>query len=143
MKNYIQFAIRYRFIIVILIILITILAGAILSTTKFSGSLPDLLLGESPKFSRYLERVKQFGSDVLIIIAFEEDDLLSEESITRLKNVVSDLKANPKIQSVKSIMDLMDVKLVGGMPQAERSPLYNKKRRSGRLCRKGQRFQAA
>lgn len=102
MNSYIKFVLRYRFFVLALLIVITILAGAALSTAKLSGSLADFFLGDSPKFRHYMDRVNQFGSDTLIIIAVEEENLLSKSSIIKLKTVTDSIKSIPQAKSVKS-----------------------------------------
>lgn len=119
MKNYIKFIIRYRFLVLVLLFIITLLSGVVISHVEITGSLAKLFLGESAKFHRYIERVKQFGSDTLIIIAFEDKDLFSKQSIQRLKKVVQKIKENPEVKSVKSILDLPDIQVVGGIPRAD------------------------
>ena len=120
MENYIKFIIRYRFFVLGLLLLITILSGVVLSGVKITGSLAELMLGDSPKYPRYLERGKAFGSDQLIIIAFEDEDLFSKRSIERLKRAVRLIKELPEIKKVQSILDLQNVGIVGGIPRTER-----------------------
>jgi len=120
MENYIKFIVRYRFFVLGILLLLTLLSGAVLSKTKLSGSMAEIFLGESPEFLRYIERVKEFGSDSFIIIAYEEENLFSKQSIEKLKAVVGKIKDIPIVKNVQSILDLQDVQVVGGMPTAER-----------------------
>lgn len=119
MQHYIKLIIKHRFLVLGLLLILTILSGGILSNVKISGSMPDLFLGKSPKYLSYQERVKEFGSDALIVIAFEEKNLLSRSSIEKLKRVEEKVKNLPKIKDMKSILDLQDVRIVDGMPRAE------------------------
>ena len=117
MKAYIRFIVRNRFIILGSLVLITLWAGSIISKVEISGSVVDLFLGESPKYYRYLERTEEFGSDTLIIIAFEEKDLLGARSIKRLKKAVEKIEAMPEIKSVTSILDLKDIRIKDMFPE--------------------------
>jgi len=118
-ENYIRFVVRYRFLVLGLLLLITIISGVVLSNVRLSGSISDLFLGESPRFHRYLERVKEFGSDAFIIIAFEEENLFSKPSIEKLKIVAGKIKALPRVKTVKSILDLQEVRVIDGFPKAD------------------------
>ncbi|MFC1822920.1 RND family transporter [Thermodesulfobacteriota bacterium] len=120
MENYIRFVVRYRFFVLGLLLLITLLSGVVLSNAKLSGSMGEMFLGESPEFLRYMERVKEFGSDSFIIIAFEEENLFSKQSIDKLKAVVGKIEDIPKVKRVQSILDLQDVQMISGMPTAKR-----------------------
>ena len=119
MEKYIKFIIRYRIFVVGIIFLITLISGVILSKAKISGSLAELFLGDSPKYPQYLERGKEFGSDQLIVIAFEEKDLLSKPSINRLKTVVRKIEDLPEVKKATSILDLRDIRVVDGVPVAD------------------------
>ena len=120
MPGYIRLIIRYRFVVIGLLLLITVLSGGVLSNLKLSGSLVDLFLGNSPKYQQYQEYVKTFGSDAFIIIAFEEDHLFSRETIEKLQTVVREIEALPKIKQVKTVLDLQDVQVIEGIPVAEK-----------------------
>jgi len=119
MTGYIRLIIRHRYIVLGLLLLITILAGGVLSKVKLSGSLVDLFLGDSPKYAKYQERVQTFGSDVFIIIAFEEDQLLSKAAIEKLQAVVQKIESLDQIKKVKTILDLKDVQVIEGFPIVE------------------------
>lgn len=120
MKSYIRFIVKYRFFVLGAILLMTVLAGIVLSDVKLAGSMDKLFLGDSPRYLKYLERVKQFGADSFIIVAFDEEHLFSEQSIEKLKAVVERIRDIPKVKNVQSILDLQDIQVVRGMPTAER-----------------------
>jgi len=118
-EKYVKFVVRYRFLVLALLLLITIISGVVLSNVRLSGSISDLFLGESPRFHRYMERVKEFGSDSFIIIAFEEENLFTKPSIERLKIVTGRIKEIPRVKNVKSILDLQEVRVIDGVPSAD------------------------
>jgi uncharacterized protein len=120
MLSYVRFIVRYRFAVLGVLLLVTLAAGTVVSGVRLSGSLVDLFLGDSPKYERYKERVRTFGSDALIIVAFEEDRLFSKASIERLQAVVGDIQGLKLIKSARSVLDLEEVQVVGGFPVAEK-----------------------
>ncbi|MCP4217419.1 MAG: MMPL family transporter, partial [bacterium] len=120
MEKYIKFILRYRFAVLTLVLLITAAATATFWNAEVSTSLFKLFFGDSPKYQRYLERTAQFSTDNLAIIAFEEEQLLAQSTIKRLEKTVADLKTLPDIARVHSLLDIMEVKVLNGLPSATR-----------------------
>jgi len=115
MDKYIKFVIRYRVIVLLLFVLITALSIAAWSRGVLSSTVGNLFLGESPAYKDYQEHIKQFGNDEIIVVAFEDTNLLSAPSIKRLQRTVKELKDHPEIGRVHSIIDAQDVKVVNGV----------------------------
>ncbi|MCP4156612.1 MAG: cyclic nucleotide-binding domain-containing protein [bacterium] len=120
MERYIQYIIRYRYSVLVLIAILTGLAGYALSGAELSTSLFKLFFGENPKYQRYLEYSKKFGTDNLAIIAYEEKDLLAVSNIKKLQKTVRALYAHPEVGRVHSLLDLLDIRVKDGMPTARK-----------------------
>lgn len=114
MHNYIKLVIRYRGLVLGLILLITALSGAEMSRGVIASSMNNFL-GESPKYKGYLERIREFSNDEVIIIAFEEPALLSKPSLDKLKGVVEELEKLPETRRVFSILDIKQFKVSDGV----------------------------
>ena len=74
MRAYFGFVLRHRVLVVVACLAVTALAGWSMSRATMASSLGELVLGDHPAYHRYIERVKQFGSDEQLIIAFEDRD---------------------------------------------------------------------
>ena len=115
MRAYFKFVLRHRILVMALIALLS--AGGVWSIldAKISSSLGKLFLANSPAYEQYLERVAEFGSDEQLIIAFEEEDLLSPDSLRRLLRVTTVTEAFPQIARVRSLLDNEAVFPKGGV----------------------------
>ena len=69
-----------------------------------ASSLGRLILGEHPAYLRYVDRVRQFGSDEQLVIAFEEPDLSSPRVLDRLQRIVDTISAIDEVARVDSIL---------------------------------------
>ena len=115
MRAYFKFVLRHRMLVVITCLVITALAGWSMSRATMSSSLGELVLGDHPAYHRYVERVKQFGSDEHLIVAFEEPNLSSPEVLGALQEVVLRLQAMDEIARVDSVLGAMQLQnAVGG-----------------------------
>jgi predicted RND superfamily exporter protein len=118
LERYIRFIIRRRGFVLGLIGLITILLGFSLTRGVIATSM-YVFLGEHPRYQEYLELVREFGNDESIIIAFEDDELLSRPSIERLRAAVKDIEGIPDVSRVQSILDAREIKREGGSLKVE------------------------
>ncbi len=105
MRAYFEFILRHRGKVLVAILLVTAAAAACLPRAVVSSSLGKLFLGNSPEYSRYRERIREFGSDESLVVAFEEETLLSEDSLRRLQDVVARLQELPRVHRVDSLLD--------------------------------------
>ena len=110
MLTFFTFTIRYRWIILILMTLITIAAGAMITRGIVSTTIGGMFLGENPRYQQYLERVSIFGSNEAMIVAFEDEEVLSPKSQDKLKKAVKQIKSIPLISSVRSVLDVQQIK---------------------------------
>ncbi len=107
MKSYISFVLKHRVKVLLLLVLITTLSLLSISRGVISSSMKDFL-GEAERYDKFLERTRQFINDEVIIIAIEDEALLSKSSIERLKGTVDDLTELAGIHRVSSILDFPD-----------------------------------
>ena len=105
MRAYFQFVLRHRVPVLALIALISAAGVWSLLNAKISSSLGKLFLANSSAYDQYLARVKEFGSDEHLVIAFEEDDVLSAESLRRLHSVTLALRKSDGAGRIMSLLD--------------------------------------
>ena len=109
MNRFFQFTIRYRWIILVLMALVTVAAGAMISRGIVATTIGGMFLGEDPRYHRYLERVSEFGSSEAMIVVFEDEKILSAVSQARLIKAVNQIKKIPLIVSVRSVLDVQNI----------------------------------
>ncbi len=105
MRAYFQFVLRHRMPVLILITLISAAGMWSLRNAKISSSLGKLFLANSPAYDQYLARVEEFGSDEQLVIAFEENDVLSADSLSRLHLVTRAIRKENGVARVMSLLD--------------------------------------
>jgi len=105
MRAYFKFVLRHRIPVLILITLISAAGMWSLRNAKISSSLGKLFLANSPAYDRYLARVEEFGSDEQLVIAFEENDVLSADSLIRLHLVTRAIRKENGVARVMSLLD--------------------------------------
>ncbi len=115
MRAYFRFVLRHRALVVITCLAVTALAGWSLSRYTMASSLGELILGDHPAYHRYVERVKQFGSDEHLIVAFETPNLSSPDVLGPLQQIVLRLEAMEQVARVDSVLSAMQLQnAVGG-----------------------------
>ena len=115
MFRYIGFIIRFRFAVLAIIILITVLAALSMTRGVIASSAGNLFLGDSPDYADYLERTGVFGNDELVIIGFEDPSPLSKPSLERLDRAVKNIRKLPYVNRVSSILDAYNLEVVDGV----------------------------
>ena len=105
MRAYFKFVLRHRIPVLVLITLISAAGMWSLRNAKISSSLGKLFLANSPAYDQYLARVEEFGSDEQLVIAFEENDVLSADSLIRLHLVTRAIRKENGVARVMSLLD--------------------------------------
>ncbi|MFO8056399.1 MAG: MMPL family transporter [bacterium] len=106
MRSYIRFVINFRVSIILLMVLVTALAGYSISQAELSSSILDMFFGNNPRFQLYQQRVRQFAHDRVIMVGVEEPEPLSPAGIGRLKKLKSNLEEISMVRRVHSLLDL-------------------------------------
>ncbi len=109
MTRYIEFIIRRRFLILALLTLVTVAFGYASSQAIIASSVVNLFFSKQSEYSTYKELIREFANDEVFIIAFEDPDLLSEQSLKRLDNAVRTIRDIPDVSRVDSIINAQHV----------------------------------
>ena len=104
LNNFIDSIIRFRWVIVILIPLITFTMASSLKNLEFEGSY-RIWFGEDSTILKNYDRFREiFGNDDSIIIAFSsEDGIFTKEALTSIDNITNKLWQTHYIARVDSI----------------------------------------
>lgn len=114
MRTWIRLVLRHRFAVLVVVGLVTIAAGVIASQGVLASSIARLFLGDSPAYARFLTRAADFGSDELIVIGFDEPDLLGAESRARLARIAERLEEWPEVAQVLTPLDARRIEAGAG-----------------------------
>jgi len=104
-EAYVELVLRHRLAVVLILLLVTGVAGWICTRAVISSSLAGIFFGNSPRYLRYVERAKEFGSDDFIVVAFEDEDLLGEKTLGRLDKALRRIEVLPDVGRVSSLLD--------------------------------------
>jgi predicted RND superfamily exporter protein len=106
MKAYFHFVLHHRLIVCAVCIGLTILAMMSYSRAIVASSMDKLFFGESPAYSAYLDRIREFGTEEVNIFAFESPHLFEEEQQAQLRRVVERIEEMDDIGRVFSVLDV-------------------------------------
>ncbi|MDP8256327.1 MAG: efflux RND transporter permease subunit [Candidatus Alcyoniella australis] len=109
MERCFSYVLRHRWVALIVLLLISLAAVASLRRAVFASSIGQMFLGEHPGYARYLERISEFGSDEVVLVAIEEDDALSSPGRQRLGRAVGAVRELPGVVRVRSLLDAQRV----------------------------------
>ena len=105
-----SFLVRYRWWIIISSILVTGFFGLQIFRAEIN---PDL---ETYIYKKMASRVNTslieeiFGGDEIVLILFESEDVLRQETLERIKEVNQDLKEIPGINETHSLFDAKNIR---------------------------------
>lgn len=107
-SRHINVVIRFRFFVIGLCLVITLLCGYLVSQSVIATSLTKLFFGDNPAFQTYQQLSREFSSDIIVIIGFHEPAMFDES------------KRNALRAAAEEISQLPDVRHVDGIHSAER-----------------------
>ena len=119
MRAWFRFVLRHRIAVLVVVGLLTVLAGLSASRAVLGSTIGRLFLGESPAWQRFLDRAERFGGDETIVIGFEAPDLLSPASRDRLDRIVERISAWPEVGRVLTALDARRITFRGGQLRAD------------------------
>ena len=104
---------KFFIFIIILLSLVSILG---LPKFQLDASSDTLLLDNDPDLKVYRENSRKYGSSDFLVIAFTPDkDIFSNETISLLKKLESNLK---NIDGIQNVLSLLDVPLLSYSEQS-------------------------
>jgi predicted RND superfamily exporter protein len=102
----IKFIIRYRYFILVLLLLSTGAFAYIASQGIIASSIGNLFFGDDhPEYGRYKKRIREFANDEVFIIAYHDPDFLTPGNLNKLEGVIEKIKAIPDVGRVDSIIN--------------------------------------
>ena len=77
MLLWVRWIVRYRWLVLLTLVLISALSVFSLRRAVIATSLQRMLLGESPAYASYQERAEVFGGDELLVVSYADPEPLS------------------------------------------------------------------
>jgi len=105
-EGYLRFILGRKYVVLAAIAALTAVAGITGSRGVISTSMAELYLGENPDYVRYREvRLPEFGSDGIILLAFDVADLATPARLAKLEQAVDGIEGMPEVERVDSILN--------------------------------------
>jgi len=109
-NKYLRFILKCRWLILLILIIITAASCIMASYGVVSSSIGGLFLGENPEYHKYLSRADDFGSDDVIILSIEDASFLLPASQERIKQAVDEISEMSHVRDVRSVLDVQQIK---------------------------------
>jgi predicted RND superfamily exporter protein len=110
MKRYILLLIKYRFVVLAGLFIMTAIFGAIALQGVIASSVANIFFGENhPGYNAYRQRIQDFASDEVFIVIYKDNDLLSEASLKRLESVIGKIENIPEVARVDSLVNAQHI----------------------------------
>jgi predicted RND superfamily exporter protein len=114
MRRYFEWILGRQRTVLLVVALISALSLVGLSRAVVSSSVGDLFFGDAPEYLAYLELIREFGSDEVIAVAYEETDPFGPRSLDKLEAIRTALEANPEVERTTSLLDLERIRDIDG-----------------------------
>jgi len=113
MRRYTDFLIRNRLLILLLMGVISLVCFSFLPNLRINDNFDELALQNDVDFEFFQEFLEQFGHDEIIVVAFEAEDVLSEENLLFIESLESNLKGIAHVSGIVSLVSAKDVRSDG------------------------------
>lgn len=105
----VELVLRRRALVVGILVALTAAAAWSASRAVVATSMESLFFGDSPAYAEYLERVEEFGTEEINLVAYPAANPLAPESQLRIRRVVERLEALPDVRRVITALDAQRV----------------------------------
>ena len=112
MKKFANLVIRFRFPLLVGIVILTIFFAYQLTKVKIDSDILNYLPQDDPVVVLFREIGEKFGGNSLAIIALETQDVFNPRTLARIDTITSRFQALPEISQVLSLTDILDIKKI-------------------------------
>ena len=113
MERLSNFTIRYRWVIIIVLLVFTLFMGAQIRNAHFNPDMLTYLPEDMPSRVNQKKIEEIFGGTELVMIVVQTDDVINAEMLRRIKALSHQMKKIKGIEKVMSIFDLKQVRNEG------------------------------
>ena len=113
MRRYLQFVLQHRRLALAIIFSITAAAGYTITKGVLASSVIKLFFGDNPEYTAYRELANEFGGNDVMVIAFEDDALLTPQGVQRLRRITDAISSLEDIVHVDSLISANRIRAEG------------------------------
>jgi predicted RND superfamily exporter protein len=114
MKKFSEFVIKFRLLIIILTIGITLFLGFQLKNIQINSDILSYLPKSDEAVKLFNQTGQMFGGNSLAIIAIEDNNIFNYKTLTKIKNLTDEFEKDKGISRVISLTNIIDIKKVEG-----------------------------
>ncbi len=129
---------RYRYPILAALVLVTLFFAFQLRNIRYEISPEGMRISDDPDTIYYGHHLERFGSDEIIVVAIEAEDVFRREVLEKIEALSREIEAYPKVLKVLSISTAVDmradefgmevIRVAEGLPVGEAGMAELKKR---------------
>lgn len=114
MTTYIKLIIRYRMLVLAVIVLITAGFAAVASQGVIASSIGNLFFGDShPEYKDYRKRIREFANDEVFILAYDDPDFASAANLDKLQQIHDKIENLADVGRVDSLINAQHTYAIG------------------------------
>ena len=110
MRKLAELTVNYRWVIIILVILVTALLGSRIKDLKINSDIISSLPDDDPAASLYKDIGKKYGGNDMGMIVLETDDIFKTKILEDIKQITDTLQVTKGINTVTSLTDIIDIR---------------------------------
>jgi predicted RND superfamily exporter protein len=116
---WIRTMLRHRIKTLAMVLMVTGLAGLLFSQLEIRTALLDMIKKSSERAETYETMRQHFGSDTIMLVGIDDDELSSPAGIERLRKLTTIMKQHPLVGEVSSLINLQRIDPKGGSLKVE------------------------
>jgi len=110
MKSFAQFILKFRWLIISLVFIITIFLGYQIGNLKINSDIISSLPDDDPDAALFKQIGKEFGGNNIGMIILETDNIFKKEVIEHVHQITDTLRMMDGISNVTSLTNIMEIK---------------------------------
>ncbi len=114
MRKFAEFVLKFRIIIILLTVGVTLFLGYHLKDIKINSDILSYLPQNDPLVVLFNEVGDKFGGNSLAVVALEKEDIFNYETLNRVNQITQKFKNMDEISQVMSLTDILDIKKIEG-----------------------------
>ena len=110
MRNFSVLVIKYRKVIVLITVLITLVSGYFVKDLKINADILSYLPESDPEARLFDYIGEEYGGNLSAMIALETDSIFNKETIERINHLTQEFKKLEGVSYVTSLTNVLDIR---------------------------------
>jgi len=110
MKKFAEIVMKFRILIIILCLLLTVILGFFIKNIKMDTDFINYLPKTDPDVKFFKKTGNKFGGNYICMIAIETKDIFNYKTLSQIRKITHSLEKIEGIEKVMSIANILDIK---------------------------------